>query len=132
MLKLFPIFKVIQEKVTWTVACWMLSGCATSIMCKRCMGSCTSDWMPSSWVALYSLICNYPLNGAVIFFFLTFRYCIHCMQTLGTNVANLLWLHWPPVLLCLFFNLAKLQCNCKQTVVTDFCIGFCQQNPHYC
>ena len=24
--------------------------------------------------------------------------------------------------ICLFFNLAKLQC--KQTVVTDFCIGF--------
>ena len=40
----------------------------------------------------------------------------------GTNVASLLWLHWSPVLLCLFFNLAKLQC--KQTVVTDFCIGF--------
>ena len=40
-------------------------------------------------------------------------------QTLGTNVASLLWLHWSPVLL---FNLAKLQC--KHTVVTDFCIGF--------
>ena len=46
-------------------------------------------------------------------------------QTLGTNVASLLWLHWSPVLpynVCLFFNLAKLQC--KQTVVTYFCIGF--------
>ena len=43
-------------------------------------------------------------------------------QTLETNVASLLWLHWSLVLLRLFFNLAKLQC--KQTVVTDSCIGF--------
>ena len=46
-------------------------------------------------------------------------------QTLGTNVASLLWLHSalvPSTPICLFFNLAKLQC--KQTVVTDFCIGF--------
>ena len=28
----------------------------------------------------------------------------------------------PSTPICLFFNLAKLQC--KQTVVTDFCIGF--------
>ena len=46
----------------------------------------------------------------------------HTFVTLGTNVVSLLWLHWSPVLLCLFFNLAKLQC--KQTVVTNFCIGF--------
>ena len=45
------------------------------------------------------------------------------LELLGTNVANLLWLHWSPVFLYMFiFNLAKLQC--KQTVVSDFCIGF--------
>ena len=32
-------------------------------------------------------------------------------QTLETNVASLLWLHWSLVLLRLFFNLAKLHCN---------------------
>ena len=41
----------------------------------------------------------------------------------GDQCSQLLWLHWSPVLLyiCLFSILAKVQC--KQTVVTDFCIG---------
>ena len=46
-------------------------------------------------------------------------------QTLGTNVASLLWLHWST-----FFNLMKLQC--KQTVVTVwFLHRLCQQNPRH-
>ena len=48
-------------------------------------------------------------------------------KVLGTNnVASLLWLHWSPVLLYVyFFNLAKLLC--KQTVVIDFCTGFVKE-----
>ena len=46
-------------------------------------------------------------------------------QTLETNVASLLWLHWST-----FFNLVKLQC--KQTVVTVwFLHRLCQQNPRH-
>ena len=42
---------------------------------------------------------------------------------LGTNGSQLIVATLvPSTPICLFFNLAKLQC--KQTVVTDFCIGF--------
>ena len=42
---------------------------------------------------------------------------------LGTNVAELIVATLvPSTPICLFFNLTKL--HCKQTVVTDFCIGF--------
>ena len=52
----------------------------------------------------------------------TLDYTQHCTgdqsQCSQLIVATLV----PSTPICLFFNLAKLQC--KQTVITDFCIGF--------
>ena len=74
----------------------------------------------------WNIACCWPCHGRIDntakFGNLVVSYIEHIPST-GDQCSQLIVATLvPSTPICLFFNLAKLQC--KQTVVTDFCIGF--------